>query len=189
MNQIQVWFEMMKDLKNQQGRGVSSLDAQQGEPHGSAMYQWQLAQAGRDQAEEERRIRMALLASQGEQAYQQARLTGAQAATEGMKTYQEPIGHSELFGGPHRDYSFPFMPTSGGGGGGGTMAGLVPNESMAEEDARKKKGRAEAAMYDSMVSGDSYVGPGAGWGATYSSPSYDLSTSSYGPSSGSGNSW
>jgi hypothetical protein len=148
-------------------------------------YYQQLQIPAQQAAEQERLTRLGLLAAQVDQAREQAKLTGAQAATEGIRNSEEWTGGTSLLS-PGR-MSHPFMAMGGGGGGGGGgMGGLVPNESMGEEEARKKKGWAEAAMYDSMVSGDTYVGPGAGWGAAPGGASYDPSTSSYGSASGGG---
>jgi hypothetical protein len=158
------------------------------------MYQAQLAEQNRLRAEQDpmRMAQIALLGSQGEKMRQEARFERARADVGEIQAMESDPMYGTRYmnpGGMHIGLIPYFGPEPGAifgagpkGGGGGTAAPLENNVSMAEEDAKKKKGRAEAAMYDSMVSGDTYVGPGAGWGATYSSPSYN-------PSSGSRDSW
>lgn len=147
-------------------------------------YYQQLQIPAQQAAERMRNIQEGIQAAQAEKTRAEASLINQQAATEGLRNSEEWTGGNAMS--PGR-MSHPFMAMGGGGGGGkGGGGGGVPEMSFADEEARRNKSLAEAAMYDSMVSGDTYVGPGAGWGATYSSPSYDLSTSSYGPSSGGG---
>lgn len=190
MNQIQVWFEMMKDLKNQQGRGVSSLDAQQGEPHGSAEYQWQLGQAARDQTEEERQIRMALMSAQGQLARAQANDAQGKADISGVMT--TPQGHWQSLDSKY----YPYMPGGGGGGGGkgGGVAG-PPELTQAQEGAQRARALAETDMYERIVRNagqPSYYQKPYDSGFTGYEPKgsqYDPSTSSYGPSGGGTDSW
>ena len=159
-----------------------------------AYYQQLAAQAAQTAAQDP--MRMAQTALVGNQAatenakagYERERTQAAQLAN-WMNTSENTIKGPNYMGynRPEIDFSFWGAKSGGHGGGGGRGGGGgVPEMSMAEEDAKREKALAESAMYNSMVSGGTYVGPGAGWGATYSSPSYDLSTSSSEPSSGSG---
>ena len=150
-------------------------------------YYQQLQIPAQQAAERMRNIQEGIQAAQAEKTRAEASLINQQAATEGVKNSEEWTGGNAMS--PGR-MSHPFMAMGGGGGGGkGGGGGGVPEMSFAEEEAKRNKALAEAAMYGSMVSGDTYVGPGAGWGAAPGGATYNPSTSSYGSSSDGGNSW